>query len=154
MNKMIDFLKNNQIYQSELMKKIRKLKVYQRIKFILLSNMRLPDFLIIGGMKCGTSSLFDYLRENPKIYGGHPKELFFFAIKYYKGLRWYSSHFRRHKVNFEAATHYINSPAAARRIYKLLPNIKLILMLRNPADRTISHYYHNVRKGGNFLIIV
>ena len=46
MNKMIDFFKNNRIYQSEYMKKIRRLKIYQRIKFILLSNMQLPDFLI------------------------------------------------------------------------------------------------------------
>lgn len=144
---MIDFIRKNRVYQSEFMKKIRRLKFFRMIKFILLSNMQLPDFLIIGCMKCGTSSLFDYLRKNPKIYDDHPKELYFFDIEYSKGLRWYCSHFRRHKVNLEAATHYINSSAAARRIYKLLPNIKLILMLRNPADRTISHYYHNVRKG-------
>jgi Sulfotransferase domain len=120
----------------------------------------LPDFLIIGAQKCGTTSLYGVLAEHPCIYAASTKEVGYFDRYYHMGLGWYRaqfpSRFRRHYVRAilrkrfltgEASTGYILRPQALERISTVVPRAKLILMLRNPVDRAYSHYQHTVRIG-------
>jgi Sulfotransferase domain len=113
----------------------------------------LPDFLVIGVMKGGTTSFFNYLARHPQINPPFRKEIKFFDIHYPEGLGWYRAHFpTRFKmkpgtVTGEATPYYIFHPTAPNRIGKVLPNVKLIALLRNPVDRAYSHYNHMVRVG-------
>ncbi len=60
----------------------------------LTSPLRtLPDFLIIGGQKCGTTSLYDFLIHHPGVIPATKKEIFYFSNNYEQGIHWYSSHF-------------------------------------------------------------
>ena len=115
----------------------------------------LLDFLIIGEMKAGTSSLYRYLIQHPKIIPPIRKEIgrFFYAKNYNvkKGEPWYRAHFPSQKIRErgcitgEATPNNFFHPLAARRIANFIPNVKLILLLRNPIDRAYSHYHHNLR---------
>lgn len=112
----------------------------------------LPDFLIIGAQKSGTTSLYEYLREHPHVIPASKKEIHFFDTKFYKGNRWYQSHFPKrkeltNKITGEASPSYLFYPNSAKRIYNLIPDVKLIVLLRNPVDRAISSYFHQQQKG-------
>ena len=111
-----------------------------------------PDFIIIGSAKCGTTSLYSYIVNHPQVFHSHKKELNFFDKNFDKGVDWYLAHFPAitDEPNFltgEASPGYLNSFRVAQRMHKLFPQIKLIIMLRNPVDRAISQYYHKVRLG-------
>jgi hypothetical protein len=134
----------------------RTLEVMQRE--IACRTGVLPDFLIIGAQKCGTTSLYEYLIQHPDIYAATAKEVGYFDRYYQKGLPWYRSQFpsafRKWYVRLilgrafltgEASTGYILNPHALKRISKIVPKAKLILMLRNPVDRAYSHYQHALR---------
>jgi Sulfotransferase domain len=121
----------------------------------------MPDFMIIGAQKGGTTSLYNYLIAHPGIAPIYVKEPHFFDIYYDKGLTWYRSHFptrvRKYyaehvqKLDFitgEASPYYLFHPLAAQRVAKTLPDVKLILVLRNPADRAYSQYQHQRRQPG------
>lgn len=103
-----------------------------------------PDFIIIGAQKSGTSSLHYLLQQHPGLRGSTPKEIHFFDkwVNYGHDLRWYESHFKsgifQRKIFFESSPNYIYHEAAARRILDYKPNLKFILVLRNPADRAYS----------------
>jgi hypothetical protein len=114
----------------------------------------LPDFLIIGAPRCGTTSLFYYLSEHPQIVPSTTKELHFFDDHYAKGMRWYRAQFpttvqkyyaahirKRDFLTGEATPAYLFYPHASERIAKALPDVKLIVLLRNPVDRAFSHYW-------------
>lgn len=109
-----------------------------------------PDFIIIGAMKSATSAIYQYLMQHPQVKRRLPKELHFFTLQYNKGLDWYLSQFiydkedtiRQKLLIGEASPSYLPSQKAPARIYKFFPNVKLIISLRNPTDRAISHYYH------------
>lgn len=120
----------------------------------------MPDFLIIGSQKCGTTSLYQYLVRHPNIVSASRKQMHFFDNNFSKGITWYRTHFpsaiykyyyrQVHKQDFltgEGTPYYIFHPLAAKRVSMHLPNAKFILMLRNPVSRTYSHYNHEVRKG-------
>jgi len=113
----------------------------------------LPQFLIIGAQKSGTSSLYSYLVQHPEVLASTRKEIGFFSEKYEKGSSWYRARFPSLKdisngfVTGEATPEYIFHPHAAKRIHDLLPDIRLILLLRNPVDRAISQYYHTKKNG-------
>lgn len=121
----------------------------------------LPDFIIIGAQRGGTTSLYNYLAEHPGIGAASIKEVHFFDSPHFQqGLAWYRAHFptvaekfyaeRLQKVKFitgEASPYYLFYPHAPARIARTLPGVKLIVMLRNPVDRAYSHYYHE-RAGG------
>lgn len=127
----------------------------------LTGSMRLmPDFLVIGAQKCGTTSLYHYLVEHPLIVSPTRKQMHFFDNNFDKGVTWYRTHFpsslykyyfkQVHKQDFitgEATPYYIFHPLAPARVAKLLPHAKFVLLLRNPVDRAYSHYNHEVRKG-------
>lgn len=113
----------------------------------------LPDFLVIGVMKGGTTSFFNYLARHTQVNPPFRKEIKFFDIHYLQGLGWYRAHFpTRFKMKpgmltGEATPYYIFHPTAPNRIAKVLPNVRLITLLRNPVDRAYSHYNHMVRVG-------
>ena len=110
---------------------------------------KLPDFLIIGAEKCGTTSLFQYIIEHPDVYSGRGKEIYFFDKQYFKGIHWYKLFFpvktknifqKNTMISGEATPRCLNHPLAPKRIKKIMPNVKLIVLLRNPIDRAYSHY--------------
>jgi Sulfotransferase domain len=121
------------------------------------SRRVLPDFLIIGAQKSGTSSLFRYLDQHPQVRGSVPKEVHYFdggleadVDTYALGEGWYRAHFPLRAemgpcLAFEASPLYMLHPLAAERIQALLPRVRLVAILRNPTDRALSHYFHNVR---------
>jgi len=107
-----------------------------------------PAFLIIGAQKSGTSALSSYLLKHPNITRTYKKEIHFFDrdIAYARGLTWYHSHFPlpneigRRAITFEATPSYLYRYKSAHRIYKYDPNIKLIVLLRDPVDRAYSQW--------------
>ena len=111
----------------------------------------MPDSIIIGGQKCGTTSLYNYLIEHPLIAPAAEKELHFFDLNFHKGVEWYSSQFppgsKKKMLTLEASPYYIFHPLVPQRLKQLYPQVKLIGLLRDPVDRAISHYYHEVRLG-------
>ncbi len=118
--------------------------------------MPTPNFLIIGASKCGTTTLYDLLDQHPQVCFSSKKEVKFFNVEsnYSKEFEWYSSQFHcgKGKKIGEATPGYINHPQAAQRIKeKLGDKIKLIVILRHPVDRALSHYNHNVRNGAEWL---
>ena len=113
----------------------------------------LPNLTVIGGLKCGTTSLHHYLNLHPAIQMSRPKELNFFVaeLNWSLGADWYASHFRGGvPVRGESSPHYTNLPrfeGVAERIGSMLPEARLIYMVRHPIDRALSHYLHNVSGG-------
>jgi hypothetical protein len=127
-------------------------------------NRSLPHFIIIGAQKSGTSSLYYYLSQHPQLIPSYTKEVHFFdgglnptVDNFKKGQAWYRTHFplkrniRKHQETFEASPLYIFNPLAPKRISELLPDVKLIAILRNPTERAISHYFHSRRIGREAL---
>jgi hypothetical protein len=109
----------------------------------------LPDFLILGAQKAGTTALYAYLRWHPEITGPSFKEVSFFDRHYAKGERWYRAHMpvRRRSLVGEASPSYLFHPLAPERVARMLPDARLIALLRNPVDRAFSHYQHEVALG-------
>ncbi len=113
----------------------------------------LPNFMIIGGLKCGTTSIHHYLGLHPEIHMSKPKELNFFAAEqnWDLGLDWYRGRFdSRFKVNGESSPHYTNRPrfnGVAERIHQYCPDAKLIYMVRDPIRRILSHWVHATGAG-------
>lgn len=110
---------------------------------------RLPDYIIIGAQRGGTTSLFHYLSENPSVSSPSKKELHFFSENYEKGLPWYRNRFpsNRNTITGESTPYYLFHPLCAERIAKDLPNVRLIVMLRNPVTRAYSNYWLQVKQG-------
>ena len=119
--------------------------------------MRLPDFLIIGAAKAGTTSLHALLAQHPGIFMSNPKEPEFFARddRYSNGIQSYSDIFSGAapgQICGEASTIYsLNKffPKTPQRIASHLPNVKFIYMLRNPIDRAYSYYLQIVKNRQN-----
>jgi hypothetical protein len=109
----------------------------------------LPDFLILGAQKAGTTALYAYLRWHPDITGPSFKEVSFFDRHYARGEPWYRAHLplRRRALVGEASPSYLFHPQAPERVARMLPEARLIALLRNPVERAFSHYQHEVALG-------
>jgi hypothetical protein len=109
----------------------------------------LPDFLILGAQKAGTTALYAYLRWHPDITGPSFKEVSYFDRHYAQGERWYRAHLplRPQGLVGEASPSYLFHPLAHERVAELLPDARLIALLRNPVERAFSHYQHEVDLG-------
>jgi hypothetical protein len=115
----------------------------------------LPNFIVIGAQRAGTTSLFNVLSAHPDITPSVVKEVHFFDLNYDKGLDWYRSHFpyrswKRypdHHLWGEASPYYLFEPRVPQRIHDVLPDVKLIASLRNPIDRAYSDYQRQVLLG-------
>jgi hypothetical protein len=108
----------------------------------------LPDFIIIGTQKGGTTFLFKLLSNHPYVRLPFRKEIEYFDIHFEKGINWYRSQFPIRKSNIitgESTPHYMSHPHVPKRIVEVIPHVKLIVILINPVDRAYSHYQHNVR---------
>lgn len=111
-----------------------------------------PDFIIAGASKCGTSSIYYYLSGHPQILLSHKKEIDFYWKNYHRGLDWYLAHFptltdSSDFLTGEATPNYLRFPQVAQRIKDTFPDTKIIILLRNPADRAISWHYHRFNTG-------
>jgi len=117
---------------------------------------RLPTFLVIGAMKAGTTSLWQYLRAHPQVFMPEPKELYFFSDpeRYARGLDWYGGHFAGAgdvPAVGEACTNYAKYPripGVATRVAEVLPDARLVYLVREPHARIRSHYLHAVDRYG------
>jgi hypothetical protein len=136
-------------------------KVYRGIT----SPIRLlPDFLIIGTQRGGTTSLYRYLKTHPCVGATSNKDIHFFDRRFNKGLIWYRGHFptrlgkyysqrvrQQPFVTGEASPSYLFHPHAPGRVAQLLPGARLIVLLRNPVDRAYSQYFHAIELGHESL---
>jgi hypothetical protein len=121
----------------------------------------LPDFLIIGAQRSGTTSLYRHLILHPAVRGSVPaKGVHYFDTSFGESVAWYRAHFptrltgayvrwrrRGEMVTGEGSPYYLFHPSAAERVGELLPEVKLIAMLRDPVDRAYSHYRQEVARG-------
>ena len=117
----------------------------------------MPDFLIVGAMKAGSTTLMDYLVSHQDV--GIPAEEINYFDKdsnFKKGAKWYSSWFKSYttqKIIGEKTPAYCYDPKAAKRIYEQNPNMKLVWIIRNPVKRTYSNYWHYIRIGKEILSV-
>src|SRR5215203_3559900 len=119
--------------------------------------MTMPNFLIIGAMKSGTTALYYYLEQHPEIYMSPVKEPNFFssqgqqnAVDAVTNIGAYQHLFKGasdEKAIGEASHSYLYEPGAATAIRRYIPEAKLIAILRNPIERAYSHFLHMVRSG-------
>ena len=110
--------------------------------------MPLPTFVIAGAQKCGTSTLVATLRRHPQVHMARPKELHFFDRKRDEGLEWYAEQFKPKgkQVQWgEASPTYIYEDVARRAMCEALPDGKFVVILRDPAKRAYSHFWHSKR---------
>lgn len=106
----------------------------------------LPNFLIIGAMRSGTTALTRYLDAHPDVYMAPEKEVHFFDRHYDRGLGWYRSRFATANGQAsigEATQTYMFLPEVMPVIARDLPDARLVAILRNPIDRAYSHYWMN-----------
>ena len=108
---------------------------------------KLPDFIIIGCQRGGTTSLYNYITSHPDVEPASQKELHFFDYNFDKGLDWYKDQFPDNKITGETSPYYIIHPHAPRRIAQAKPDVKILILLRNPGDRAYSHYNLEVKIG-------
>ena len=116
-------------------------------------HAQLPNLIIIGGLKCGTTSIHHYLGLHPQIQMSKPKELNFFVeeLNWDLGLDWYASRFDgRFQVRGESSPHYTNLPrftGVPERIKQHCPDARLLYMVRDPIKRILSHWVHATGAG-------
>jgi hypothetical protein len=117
--------------------------------------MKLPDFVILGAMKAGTTSLFRWLERHPDVALPEDKEPAFFSRddRWARGVGSYAKLFAAlpsDKLSGEASVHYSDPAVASRaaaRLHEVLPEARLIFLARDPAERLRSHYRHQVQRG-------
>lgn len=133
---------------------------YLGIQRVLTSPFRvMPDYLIIGAARCGTTTLYSYLIQHPSIYSSTEKEPGFFGPMFNTGILWYKAHFpsylfkfyvkwirKRDFITGEASTIYLLDPRTPKRVLKKIRDVKLIVLLRNPVDRAYSNYNFQVKR--------
>jgi sulfotransferase family protein len=142
-----------------------KTRVKQGAKTLALPTSRMrpmPDFLIIGAQRCGTTSLYKYLTEHPLVVSAlmKTKGVHFFDTRYDKGVDWYRAHFptslyrrwfrRCHGADLvtgEASPYYLFHPHVPYRVATHVPQAKIIVMLRDPIERAYSQWQHELSRG-------
>jgi hypothetical protein len=112
----------------------------------------LPTFIVIGAMKCGTTSLYYYLREHSEVGMSDRKETDFFIKErnYDRGREWYEARFSEGRARGECSPNYTKAhlfPGVAQRMHNLVPDVRLVYMVRDPIDRIISHYVGSTVQG-------
>jgi hypothetical protein len=121
-------------------------------------TVRLPDFLIVGAARCGTSWLAKNIAAHPDVFVPPCKELHFFDRHYERGIEWYQGHFsdRTERRVGEATPAYLYFEHIPALIHQHIPDVKILAILRNPVDRAYSHYWNLIAKarrkgaGGEF----
>lgn len=110
-----------------------------------------PDFLFVGPDKTGSTWMYEILRRHPECYVPEVKDIYFFDRHYDRGMEWYLSFFADAPASARAVGElchdYLFSEAAPRRIARDLPGVKILTCLRDPAERSFSHYLYMIRSG-------
>ncbi|MGD1850642.1 MAG: sulfotransferase domain-containing protein [Cyanophyceae cyanobacterium] len=123
-------------------------------KKLALGSASIPFFLIIGVQKGGTTSLYRYLQQHPQVQSALTKEIHFFDLNFDKGWGWYLEQLGQKNelgeddeklLTGEASPYYIFHPLVPERVYRCAPIVKLIVLLRDPVARSLSHYHHERR---------
>lgn len=126
----------------------------------------LPNLIIIGAMKCGTTALHRYLNLHPDVFMSEPKELNFFSGpdpldrkqeeraawsvgNWHRGVEWYAEQFHPAPVRGEASPGYTSPsfPEAAERMARVVPEVRLVYAVRDPVERAVSQYLHHRADG-------
>ncbi len=110
---------------------------------------RPPDFLIVGGQRCGTASLFDALMAHPLVVPPTRREVHYFDLRHWRGRRWYHRQFVRPvgTRSGESSPYYLFHPRVPERVARHLPGVPIVALVRDPIDRAWSHHQHNRRNG-------
>jgi hypothetical protein len=129
-------------------------RAHMRFRTITRNARALPDFLLIGGQRCGSTSLYTTLCGHPQVLAGAHKEPHYFDNNHLRGEHFYRrlfplrAHLRaRQAITGEATTHYLSHPAVPGRVAAMLPDVRLIAILRDPVERAYSHYQLAHRNG-------
>ncbi|MGB3532298.1 MAG: tetratricopeptide repeat protein [Microcoleaceae cyanobacterium] len=140
----------NHHYQKASYKKLKQSNPEIAQQYWCPEQVLSPQFIIIGTQKGGTTSLYRYLGQHSHIFPAIRKEIYFWNHHHHRGLDWYLAHFPRlssteNWMSGEASPNYLEDQQAPDRLFKVFPNIKLIVLLRNPVDRAVSQYHHWIR---------
>ena len=148
--------KNEKIYEQS--------KIFSRIYCNILGPTHiLPDYIIIGAAKSGTTSLYEYMIKNPRIEPAITKQIHYFDKYFSRGSNWYKTTFpkksKKNKIlkefgefqTGEATPMYMEHPLAPKRVHDLIPNVKLIVLLRNPVERAYSRYNMELKNNNENL---
>lgn len=144
-------------------------RVLRRYAEVTAGLRRGPDFVVIGAKRGGSTSLYNYLLEHPSVqplFPGrqHIKGAHYYDTRYAQGLSWYRSHFpievgSRHPARSqhgasicgEASPYYLFHPLAAERLARDFPDVRIVVFLRDPAERAYSHFKERTHHGGETL---
>ncbi len=145
-------------------RKRRRIKDIRMLPRVLTAPLRvLPDYLIIGAQKSGTTTLSDYLWQHPSVACAYQKETHFLDRYHARGERGFRAFFPLRSrmlalrkaqgvaITGDATPYYLFHPQVPTRAKQLVPDAKLIAILRDPAERAFSHFQHEVRKGRETL---
>lgn len=104
--------------------------------------------LVIGGMRCGTTSLFGWMSRHPQMRVPSFKEIHFFDLHFNRGLGWYRAFFPlRSALTFDVTPSYMTHPEAPRRASLVCPDARIVAMVRDPVERAWSHYRLRISSG-------
>lgn len=123
------------------------------IMFEISADKRRPNFLVLGGQRCGTTWLFRCMEEHPEILLPKQKDLAFFDKNPDKGIQWYLDQFssvQNEKAIGEISPEYISSDDCPKLIKEYFPDIRLVLSMRNPVERMFSEYSMRKRCGREY----
>lgn len=113
-----------------------------------------PTFVIAGAMRSGTTALAAWLRDHPDVYMAPVKEIHYFDRHYGEGADWYAAHFdgrRDERAVGEATPNYLYQSVALERLRADIPDVRLVILLRDPIGRAHSHYLQRVARRGEDL---
>ena len=133
---------------------MRRTLRHLKLKFGWRHPRPLPHFLVIGAQKGGTTSLHHLLSRHSGIFLPSVKEVHYFSQHFHQSLQWYSSHYQQAKpgqLRGDITPFYIFHLAAPARIRSVLPGVRLVALLRDPVERTLSQYFHARRLGFEHL---
>ena len=132
-----------------------------RLGCVTAGRRQLPSFILVGAQRAGTTSLFRALASHPLVYSANfYKGVNYFDVNYHRDFSWYQGHFPTtahlrsrsrsipgDPITFEASGYYLFHPAAAERIARHLPDVRILAMLRDPVERAHSAYKHELARG-------
>lgn len=112
---------------------------------------QMPNLLIVGAQRCGTTFLHGLLSKHPAVCAGLVKETGFFSFHFHRGSDWYKSHFPIplgfNGITFEATPFDLLHPLAPQRAFSVLKDLRVIVLIRDPMERALSQYSHERKLG-------
>ena len=122
---------------------------------MLHSINTLPTHLIVGVKKAATTWIWKQVENRKEVSTAVDKEIWYFTKNYHLGINWYKKQFKPNKVIIDNTPDYFHA-SIAKKIYNILPNAKIMVCLRNPVERALSHFKHarfidSIKKDINFM---